>query len=127
MYRTGDLVRWQPDGRLEILARVDDQVKIRGFRVELGEIESVVAAHPDVERVAVVAREDTPGDPRLVAYVVGTVDRADLTSYVAARLPEYMAPSAYVQLTDLPLTSNGKHDQIGRAACRERKEQKGLR
>src|SRR5690606_24888701 len=76
-----------------------------------GEIESVVAAHPDVERVAVVAREDTPGEPRLVAYVVGTVDRADLTSYVAARLPEYMAPSAYVELTDLPLTSNGKLDR----------------
>ncbi|KHF43052.1 non-ribosomal peptide synthase/polyketide synthase [Saccharomonospora viridis] len=111
MYRTGDLVRWLPDGRLEFLARVDDQVKIRGFRVELGEIESVVAAHPDVERVAVVAREDTPGEPRLVAYVVGTVDRADLTSYVAARLPEYMAPSAYVELTDLPLTSNGKLDR----------------
>ncbi|WP_051473470.1 non-ribosomal peptide synthase/polyketide synthase [Saccharomonospora piscinae] len=111
MYRTGDLVRWLPDGRLDFLTRVDDQVKIRGFRVELGEIESVVATHPGVEQVAVIDREAAPGERRLIAYVVGEVDRSALASHVAARLPEYMTPSAYVELAELPLTGNGKLDR----------------
>ncbi|WP_249307533.1 non-ribosomal peptide synthetase, partial [Pseudomonas viridiflava] len=113
MYRTGDLVRWRADGNLEYLGRNDDQVKIRGFRVELGEIETRLAEHPDVLEAVVLCRQDTPGDKRLVAYVTAQqpVDIEHLRSHLQGLLPEYMVPSAYVQLDALPLTANGKLDR----------------
>ncbi|BCX68943.1 non-ribosomal peptide synthetase [Pseudomonas izuensis] len=110
MYKSGDLVRWLPDGQLEYLGRMDHQVKIRGFRVELGEIEALIGAQPGVRQSVVLAREDVPGDKRLVAYV--TCDgQADVNAWrktIGAALPDYMVPSAFVVLDELPLTDNGK-------------------
>jgi amino acid adenylation domain-containing protein len=119
LYRTGDLARWRTDGTIEFLGRNDDQVKIRGFRIELGEIEARLAAHPSIEEVAVLAREDSPGQKRLVAYVVprtgasaGEIPSAnEFRLYLRTSCPEYMVPSAFVTLARLPLTQNGKVDR----------------
>ncbi|MFV6028666.1 amino acid adenylation domain-containing protein [Streptomyces sp. NPDC056264] len=111
MYRTGDVVRRRADGLIEFLGRVDDQVKIRGFRVELGEVEAALTALPDVASAAVLVREDTPGVPRLVAYVTGGADPAEVRRALAEELPEYMVPAAVVPLDVLPVNVNGKLDR----------------
>ena len=120
MYRTGDLGRYLPDGNIEFLGRNDFQVKIRGFRIELGEIETRLAEHSAVRDAVVIAREDTPGDKRLVAYyTVADTDSVTeislgaeaLRSHLSAVLPEYMVPAAYVRLQTLPLTLSGKLDR----------------
>jgi thioesterase domain-containing protein/aryl carrier-like protein len=106
MYRTGDLVRWRSDGHVEFLRRSDEQVKVRGYRVEPGEVESALAAHPQVAQVAVIVR-----DERLVAYVVGDADETELRALAADRLPDYMVPSVVVTLEALPLNAGGKVDR----------------
>jgi amino acid adenylation domain-containing protein len=115
LYKTGDQCRYLPDGNIEYLGRIDHQVKIRGFRVELGEVESVLGQHPAVQESVVMVREDTPGNRRLVAYVIADTQEANLTSqlqtFLREQLPEYMLPSAFVLLDEFPLTANGKVDR----------------
>jgi amino acid adenylation domain-containing protein len=116
MYRTGDLARHLPDGNIEYLGRMDYQVKVRGFRIELGEIEQVLAAHPCVRDALVMAREEVPGDKRLVAYVVAApgaegVTGRELSRYLGERLPDYMVPRHMVLMERMPLTANGKIDR----------------
>ncbi|MFN8596434.1 MAG: amino acid adenylation domain-containing protein [Anaerolineae bacterium] len=115
LYKTGDLARVRADGNIEYLGRIDQQVKIRGFRIEPGEIETRLREHPAVSEAVVIAREDTPGDRRLVAYIVPTptqtISAAELRSFIATRLPDYMRPTAFVMLEALPLTPNHKVDR----------------
>jgi len=116
IYRTGDMARVRGDGRLEFLGRRDHQVKVRGYRIELGEIETVLATHPGVKQCVVSVREDSPGDQRLVAYVVASdresvLDTEAMRSTLRAKLPEYMIPNLFVDLAALPLTPNGKIDR----------------
>ncbi|MFB7778620.1 amino acid adenylation domain-containing protein [Streptomyces bauhiniae] len=115
LYRTGDLVRHLADGTIEFLGRIDQQVKLRGFRIELGEIEAVLAQHPGLRQVAVVARDIRPGDRRLVAYLVprgdGGPDVAELREWAGERLPSYMVPSLWTTLPGLPLTPSKKVDR----------------
>jgi amino acid adenylation domain-containing protein len=115
LYKTGDLVRFLPDGNIDFLGRIDHQVNIRGFRIELGEIEFAIARHPAIREVVVIAREDVPGDKRLIAYFVAANPAADLIdelrSLARARMPEYMVPANFVSLDALPRTRNGKVDR----------------
>ncbi|NRN71322.1 Amino acid adenylation domain-containing protein, partial [Kibdelosporangium sp. 4NS15] len=114
MYRTGDLVRWSAEGALHFVGRADDQVKIRGFRVEPGEVEAALCDQPDVDRAVVVTREEGAGGRRLVGYVVPVADSIDtekLRAELAARLPDYLVPSAIVAVPSIPVTPNGKVDR----------------
>jgi amino acid adenylation domain-containing protein len=115
LYRSGDLARYLPNGDIEYLGRIDHQVKLRGFRIELGEIETALRVRPEVREAAVIVREDTPGDQRLVAYLVARAgekpDASTLRTRLAETLPEYMLPNAFVWLDQLPLTPNGKVDR----------------
>jgi acyl carrier protein len=116
MYRTGDVAKWRGDGNLEYLGRVDEQVKIRGYRIELGEIESALSGHASVAQCVVVAREEMAGNKRLVGYYTvkegeSRIEAGELRTYLGRSLPEYMVPVAFVELEQLPLTSNGKLDR----------------
>ena len=114
MYRTGDLVRFTKDGILQFLGRVDFQVKVRGYRIELGEIEARIAAHPGVREAVVLAREDTPGDVRLVAYLryaAEPVGDDSLRTHLREALPEFMVPAHFVTIESFPLTPNAKIDR----------------
>jgi amino acid adenylation domain-containing protein len=116
LYRTGDVARYRPDGAIEFLGRVDNQIKIRGFRIEIGEIETALVSHPSVREAVVLAREDEPGEKRLIAYVVGarrqwSIVSNELRAYLKERLPEYMLPLSFIQMDALPLSPNGKVDR----------------
>jgi alanine racemase len=116
LYRTGDLARLMPDGSIEMIGRIDNQVKIRGYRIELGDIETTLSQHPDVREAAVIAIEDSPGNRRLVAYVVlralaAAVRSAELRTWLKEKLPEYMVPGIVFFMDSLPLTPNRKVDR----------------
>jgi amino acid adenylation domain-containing protein len=123
IYKTGDAARYLPDGNIEFLGRIDNQIKIRGFRIELGEIEATIRQHPDIKQVVVIAREDAPGEKRIVAYFVSNSENLEtlpktslqqgkpIREFLQQKLPDYMIPSAFVQLKTLPLTTNGKVDR----------------
>jgi amino acid adenylation domain-containing protein len=115
LYRTGDVARWRSDGNIEFLGRRDSQVKIRGFRIELGEIEAALSQHPEVQSAVVLAREDVPGEKRLVSYIVPrqaqSLTVSDLRQFLQGKLPHYMIPAVFVWLEHLPLTPSGKIDR----------------
>ncbi|MBO9204716.1 MULTISPECIES: non-ribosomal peptide synthetase, partial [Niastella] len=110
LYKTGDVCRWLPDGNIQFLGRIDDQVKIRGFRVEPGEIENVLLTARYISKSVVLVKDDVAGNKRLVAYVVteNGFNKEEAIQHLRSRLPDYMIPLAWVQLSELPLTSNGK-------------------
>ncbi|MBW4428168.1 MAG: amino acid adenylation domain-containing protein [Nostoc desertorum CM1-VF14] len=130
LYKTGDLVRYRPDGVLEFLGRIDDQVKIRGFRIELTEIQSVILQHSGVKEAVVIAREDVPGNKRLVAYIVWNTESLTsinvLQSFLSEKLPDYMVPSVVVPLKALPLTTNGKVDTKALPAPEQIRAESGI-
>jgi len=115
IYRSGDIARWMPDGRVDFLGRVDHQVKIRGYRIELGEIETQLAEHEAIQGAVVIAREDTPGDVRLLAYIIpaqgAPIDADALRATLREKLPEYMIPARYIELEAFPFTPNNKIDR----------------
>ena len=115
LYKTGDLARFAADGTIELLGRIDQQIKLRGFRIELEEIEAVLEQHDGVHQAVVAVHEDSPGDQRLVAYIVtnprSSVTDQELRQFVRQRLPEYMTPALFVRLEALPRTANGKIDR----------------
>ncbi|HWN45605.1 MAG TPA: amino acid adenylation domain-containing protein, partial [Thermoanaerobaculia bacterium] len=113
VYRTGDLGRYLSDGAVEFAGRADFQVKLRGFRIELGEVEAALARYPGMRECVVIAREDRPGERRLVGYLIGDFvpEPRDLRAFLGSRLPDYMVPSAFVALPALPLTRTGKVDR----------------
>jgi acyl-coenzyme A synthetase/AMP-(fatty) acid ligase len=125
LYRTGDLVRYRGDGNVDFLGRIDHQVKIRGYRVELGEIETQIASWDGIREAAVVLREDTEGDKRLVAYYAPTatarIDADALREHLRGHLPEFMVPSHLVELEELPRTPNGKLDRAALPAPKARR------
>jgi len=116
MYKTGDLARWLPGGILDFLGRNDNQVKLHGVRVELGELEGILSAHSDVREVAVLLREDVPGDKRIVAYLSAadehTLEMVEIRRYMQERVPAYLLPAAFIEMKTFPLTGNGKIDRI---------------
>jgi amino acid adenylation domain-containing protein len=130
LYKTGDQARYLPSGDLEFLGRTDDQVKIRGFRIELGEIESVLRQHAAIRNCVVVAREDTTGEKKLVAYVVTTtnaaVTKTALREFLKEKLPSYMLPAAIVELDNLPLTPNAKIDRLALPSPDYQEQAEGL-
>ncbi|HEX7956271.1 MAG TPA: phosphopantetheine-binding protein, partial [Pyrinomonadaceae bacterium] len=113
LYKSGDVARYQPDGQVEFLGRVDQQIKIRGYRLEPGEVEAAIKRMPGVREAVVVAREDVPGEKRLLAYFTAESDVSvnELRRHVKECLPEHMIPSAFVWLEALPLTPSGKVDR----------------
>ncbi len=115
LYRTGDWVRYREDGQLEFLGRIDHQVKLRGFRIDLGEIEGVLGQHPAVAQAVAMVREDTPGHPQLVAYVLAqrglTLSTSELQRFLRDRVPDYLVPAAWAVLAEWPVTPNGKVDR----------------
>jgi hypothetical protein len=121
MYRTGDLMHYRPDGSLVFLGRTDHQIKLRGFRIELGEIESVLLQHPAVRQAIALVREDTPGDCRLIAWVVPAPGQrptiGELRRYLRRELPDHMLPSAIVFMDAIPLTPAGKLDRAALPAA----------
>lgn len=114
MYRTGDLARWREDGSLDYLGRSDHQIKIRGFRIELGEIDAVLDQYPETKQVATVVHKDEQGNQRLISYIVphkdSQINPLDIKAYISKKIPDYMVPSAFVQIDKMPLTTNGKLD-----------------
>ncbi|MFO0760432.1 MAG: amino acid adenylation domain-containing protein [Byssovorax sp.] len=129
LYRTGDRARYLPDGALLFMGRIDQQVKIRGYRIELGEIDSALSTHPALKEAVTLAREDIPGEKRLVSYVVlagmETVSPADLRKHLEGRLPDYMIPALFITIPALPLTPNGKIDRRALPAPEEKTEAGG--
>ncbi len=115
LYKTGDIARYLSDGNLEYLGRDDNQIKLRGFRIELGEIESVLSGYPGFKNVVVIAREFSPGDKRLIAYIVNSNNAqplsSDIRSYLKTKIPDFMIPSEYIFLKEIPLTPSGKTDK----------------